>query len=315
MFLTLGHLTRMGEISCPMPPGSGEPWWTPEKPTPCQSTKTSHTRDCYPEQEPEKGAPAAPHLQAQRALVPEHGGSPRCPGQSRARPGGVAGLTDAVCGGQEQEQQQRDHGAGAAVPRARVRELLRVPWEPPVVTIRPHSCSGRSPVANRLGSFPQELLLCLSARRRGVLRTAAFVARVGDSVTRQEGTSGGDAPHRPHPWQQMSLPSATRPEPQAAFEVPHLHSPTLHGQRPGGDSCRWKIRFYLSGQLKSSGSCPSLWQGGWNKVVPSWSRPAQTVPWFSGTEQGVGEPRGPAPGGCTPSRGPGGCGGSGRICG
>lgn len=269
------------------------------------------------------GASAALPLQAQRVLVPALRGSPQCQGESRARPDGVAGLTDAVGRGQQQ-QEQREHGADAWVPRAGLRVLrLRVPWDPPVVTIRPHSCSGRGPVANRLGSFPRERLFCLSARRRGVLRTAASVPWVGWQLHPGVGTGGcpaGMCPTDPARGSQCPLHRHQVPPGQShmVFEVSHLHGPTLRSQRPGGDSLRCKIRFYLAGQFMSSGRCPCRGRG----VETRWSLrslPAQSVPCLCDPARGAGGQSGTALGGRTRSggagAGPGGCGGSGRICG
>lgn len=94
------------------------------------------------------------------------------------------------------------------------------PWDPPVVTNRPHSCSGRSPVANRLGSFPRKRLLCLSTRRRGVLRTAAFVAWVGESFTQAMGREGH--PGVVHP----ADPTGASMCPPHRHQVPPSQGPT-----------------------------------------------------------------------------------------
>lgn len=193
----------------------GLQWEPPEKPTLCWSTTIS---------DPQNGSRTGgyqlsytPRLSG--VPVPVHRGSPQCQGEPRAMP---MALLDSpmpwAAGRSRRSSGSMVRAAGCRGQGVRVLGL-RVPVGPACGhQNRPHSCRGRSPVANRLGSFPRQRLLCLSARRRGVLRTAAFVARV---VT-------APAEH----WAEGI--SHTPQTPPAAASAPHTHTKGHQARAPRG---------------------------------------------------------------------------------
>lgn len=149
------------------PPGEGHPCETPEDPTPCQQTQEGDTRDTRGGTQ-NGGASAALCLQALGG-----GSQCLCRGEpceqgtagTPTQPDGIGRLTQAVGRPQEQEE-QREHCAGAWVPRVGVRAAqprapvgthLRLPTAhiPALATAQRQTGRAR---------FPAEHLLCPSGR-------------------------------------------------------------------------------------------------------------------------------------------------------
>lgn len=224
------------------PPGRDTPVRPPEDPTLCQRTQEGDTRDTGGGTQNGEGVagsscPAPPA--SRRAPGARAQGTPSSRGQW-GPPAQPHGLTQPAGRRRQEQEEQRDHGAGAWVPRAGVRAAgHRIPTgiptgpacgcQPPTFLRRPQTGRARS---------PGERLLRPSARQRGVLRTAALVARVGSSPHPGSGAAGATPPG--------AMPSSGSPRNPAVpacvpprHRVPPSrdpgwfwgcpHPPTLHG--------------------------------------------------------------------------------------